>query len=523
MWGVSMCNINVIFKMDDLTGLSENVCRLDELVQKNKLKISWGIIGNSLEVSDDAYFYWIKEKYVSGQYEFWNHGYTHASDPYEFLGQSEKLQLDHIEKTQTLGLQRLGIVFRAFGAPANKIDENTAEALKKVTDIKVWLYGLPEYGIDVFPRYVNMEVPVGVPSLSRLQTDWAKLSEKQKKMVVLQAHPNMWNDGGFQEFEKIVKFLKSERVNFVLPSYFYGRKKAPKIVIVSGFGQSGNSAVRDFLKEFDNVYVKENEDFLIKYAGGLADLRTTFVYNNNWYTCDNAIKEFLKLAFWYNRYENIQKSEFLFKTEAFIANLCEYVFSVEEDPFNWWKYSNLPYKNRVFVAKKLTLAEFNTYCSEYLDSVFSAMTDKEYIVLVNSLANSQIVETINLFSDARVITCARDLRDVYVDFKLNAQGSFVPAASGQNVKIYFEAVYDKYPVSHERVLNIKFEDLVLSYEQVSKEIMNFLGLEPDQHIKTKLYFNPENSKKNIGLYKSYLFDKTVRDLEEFQNVIFYKK
>lgn len=215
--------IKVIFKMDDLEGHSNEVLKLDKIVQSENLKVSWGVVGFSLEKGDSKYFGWVRSKNITGQYEFWNHGYSHSSGPYEFLDQSVVQQKESLQKTQKLGKKKLGIIFRTLGAPANKIDENTAKALDKISEIKNWFYGLPSSKNNLI-RTVNMEFSVGNLDASKLKEAWESDLKPEDKLVVLQGHPNMWNDQNFAEFVKIIKFLKEKEVMFVLPADIFGCK-----------------------------------------------------------------------------------------------------------------------------------------------------------------------------------------------------------------------------------------------------------------------------------------------------------
>lgn len=64
------------------------------------------------------------------------------------------------------------------------------------------------------------------------------------------------------------------------------------------------------------------------------------------------------------------------------------------------------------------------------------------------------------------------------------------------------------------VLRIRYEDIVLKYDDTLNEIYNFLGEEPSVHIDKKLFFNPENSKKNIGLWKKVNRYKEIQVIEK---------
>lgn len=296
-----------------------------------------------------------------------------------------------------------------------------------------------------------------------------------------------------------------------------------KIIIISGFGRSGNSSVRDFLKEFNNVYVAEIEDYLIKYSGGIADLKAILINNFNIYTADAAIKRFLKLVTFYKKYYNTFFNGYLIsETYRFIHNLIYDIYDVGVEPFNWAEISynlKLPFPKKVFLAKKLSENEFDAFVQEYILRLISHTSDKEYVVLVNSVHNPDIHTQLNFFKNAKVITCSRDFRDVYIDFKYNTTETFIPITSKENLLIFFKEAYRNYPITNSNVLNISFEDFVQNYDDVSKKIISFIGLREQDHIYKKSYFDPQKSLKNINIYQNYLNDEIVKYLTKFTSSI----
>ena len=66
---------------------------------------------------------------------------------------------------------------------------------------------------------------------------------------------------------------------------------------------------------------------------------------------------------------------------------------------------------------------------------------------------------------------------------------------------------------------VRFEELVLQYSITVTKVLRFLGIDEDKHIHPKKYFNPEISKKNIGLWKSFAnqdsIDLIYRELRDF--------
>ena len=65
-----------------------------------------------------------------------------------------------------------------------------------------------------------------------------------------------------------------------------------------------------------------------------------------------------------------------------------------------------------------------------------------------------------------------------------------------------------------RVLRLQYENVVLSYNKNVAHILDFLGESVTVHSNKKQYFDPENSKKNIGLWKLIPDQHIIRQIEE---------
>lgn len=220
----------IILKFDDFTELTEPWEAITNHCIKRKIKCSIGIIGKHLEKENQKTFDWIKSLNETGNFEFWNHGYHHQKNEkgLEFYGQSIDDQYSSLEKTQRLGKEKLGITFSTFGAPWNKTDSNTIQALEKIPEIKIWLHGkekckgklcLKHSGI--FCETFNVE--------NRFLLDFDAFKKQYDEMqnqeyLVLQFHPNTWKKktyGQFLNFSKILDYLKSKPdVSFALPNQF---------------------------------------------------------------------------------------------------------------------------------------------------------------------------------------------------------------------------------------------------------------------------------------------------------------
>ena len=218
----------IILKADDLKFESTNTIspgwqKFINYIENMKIKASIGIIGNSLEKGDDKYISLIKSIHNRGNIEFWNHGYNHYTNNdsinpiWEFKNTSYKQQYENMLKTQELAKTKLKITLYTFGVPYNFIDENTLKTIENTDDIKVWLFGNPSSTKLVLRRYCNIEYPTHNP-------DYQKFLERydsSKEYLVLQLHPNSWDDNRFNQFEQIINFLIKQKVTFITPFVYY--------------------------------------------------------------------------------------------------------------------------------------------------------------------------------------------------------------------------------------------------------------------------------------------------------------
>ncbi|NRB54271.1 MAG: DUF2334 domain-containing protein [Saprospiraceae bacterium] len=176
------------------------------------------------------YFDWIKKRAAEG-FEFWNHGYCHCKpivdgeETREFRGTEYTFQLEQLTRTQQLAQDKLGLTLRTFGAPYNATDDRTALALATIPELKVWLYKETTKPTAKFilerNKKVNIEYPVHVPNFQKFKAAYQELTEKS--LLTIQGHPRSWVEDKerFEDFQQIIRFLKSENAQFVTPFDYY--------------------------------------------------------------------------------------------------------------------------------------------------------------------------------------------------------------------------------------------------------------------------------------------------------------
>lgn len=219
----------VILKADDLThgrsgDLPEQWRAFLAYARDAGLHVGIGVIGRSLETGSPQYRTAAREIAADARFEIWNHGYDHLLDQVrpdgtrysEFSGTSLEEQITHLRRTQDLARAVLDVTPRAFGAPGNAIDENTARALAAVPELDIWLYGRPTASKLVLDRRMEIEVPIFEPDYERFVETYLP----DVPVLTLQIHPGAWDSQRLAEFGRIIEFLRSREAAFLTPSEY---------------------------------------------------------------------------------------------------------------------------------------------------------------------------------------------------------------------------------------------------------------------------------------------------------------
>lgn len=219
-----------ILKADDfgdVIGTKEwdNYVNFINLIKQKGIVAGLGLIGKRCVDPSPEFVSYVQDLEASGKFEFWNHGYDHGWDPRdaEFKGKSFEYQFSKMKQTQDVVKQKLKITMRSFGAPGNHSDSITAQVLDSLKEIKVWMYDntpAPS-GILGLPLRTKIEWLVSDerhPDFERFKKEYDPTNE----YLLGQAHPHMWyNKNDLVEFGKIIDFLLSKEVKFILPYDYY--------------------------------------------------------------------------------------------------------------------------------------------------------------------------------------------------------------------------------------------------------------------------------------------------------------
>ena len=230
-----------IIKADDVRGLAPQWDRFIALAREKQVKVSLGVIGNSLEKDPKgAYARWLADLAKAGDVELWHHGWDHAKNDvngvtvFEFNRSGLAHQKAHLQKTQSLLLEKAGVTLTTFGSPNNAMDADTASALNALPALTGVFCNVNEAvctpllrGKVLMPMTLRGEADgTGKPNFEKFKAAYAQ-RPAGLAFAAIQFHPPFFNEQAFAEFSQIIDFLKAEGWTFVLPAD-YLRSQAPK-------------------------------------------------------------------------------------------------------------------------------------------------------------------------------------------------------------------------------------------------------------------------------------------------------
>lgn len=325
-----------------------------------------------------------------------------------------------------------------------------------------------------------------------------------------------------------------------------------KFVDVSGFGNSGKTAITDFLKQYDAVFSFPNyvEFEIFRVPGGLLDLYFSIYESWNLIRSTVRINEFKHLVkrigtvqsaldpisyftasgHGYNQYFNNRFIELSDK-------LIEKIISNKQNTF--WPYENLrvnplmvfynKFKSKFFnslLSSDIYFSDrnqFNEFVRTYMQELFAEaiIPDKHtHVLLNNAFEPFNASLCINMVDDAYAIIVDRDPRDIYAS-QINLNDRFVPDfEKKKNIDrikkqmIGFDDINQfisryklikenvRTDVENNRILRIRYEDFLLDHEKQAEVVRSFIGIPKDSRI-SKTNFNINDSIKNVGLWKKY--------------------
>lgn len=224
----------IIIKADDIRGITQKWDRFFNISKEKGVKVSAGIICNSLSKPKKEYQEWLLKLKDSGQVEFWNHGWDHkrwqdkaGKQIKEFSSSGYQHQKKHFSDSQNAMKRILGTAPTAFGPPYNAIDDDTIKVMNEDEDMKLLFSYRNNSKLKdkvIAPMKLRGENDgTGKPNFEKFKANYMK--KKNLSFSAVQFHPNGFKENHFAEYAKIIDFLIDEGWTFMLPSEYMAMKK----------------------------------------------------------------------------------------------------------------------------------------------------------------------------------------------------------------------------------------------------------------------------------------------------------
>ncbi len=270
-------------------------------------------------------------------------------------------------------------------------------------------------------------------------------------------------------------------------------------IIAASLGINDKRIPERFM-ELSNTFISELSEACIDYEfiGNKAFAEEVYkdIKVKTWFEClpDTNIKH--KIA------------NFLFKSITWILN--GKIIPIAK------KTERIPLKSRR-IKRNIIEEQFLELSKKYINDIFSILTDKNTIFMVNSFHGEQekfVNITHKLFS-------TRDPRDTYCSLQKRLAGTngitHFGTFTDDTIDDYINMYKALHPNCEGKRLIIRFEDFVLNHEKTTQKICDFIEI--DKNKIDRSTYDIEYSKARIGLWESYpnqkVMDKIGTELKDY--------
>lgn len=369
--------------------------------------------------------------------------------------------------------------------------------------------------------------------------------------------------------QKIIDKLRGKKKKIIPPiidfekdmNLDYDNIQYKKIIVTRGFFYSGSSAVLGLLEEYKDTFVYGNHDnFFSKTVKEQANCGSEIAFflkseifnfisafkskKLSLLEKDIIIKRFIKDIYTCYRTKQLSDWDYSpnFYNSAFLEvslKFIEAVVSLNEYDMNILKKYGFPIvmdadvsddihecsfiygkkaRTHMFLKfRDITASLFDEQVSLYFHRLFNLLKYAGDTIVYDQLISIDNLDTVNGYMEdvpIKQICVYREPRDHFMSLFKNDVRGWVPRNAEDFVKWYKERINEKVFRFNPNRLIIKFEDLVLKYDETVKRIEDFVGLKPEDHIAPKSVFDPEISKVNIGAWKEFIDQDFMKKIAE---------
>lgn len=310
-----------------------------------------------------------------------------------------------------------------------------------------------------------------------------------------------------------------------------------RIISCASYYATGSSAITNYLEEFEDCFSLTDYEFRFLYdPDGVSDLEFHLVQNHHRHNSGYALKRYKKFAEqlgnpYFKKYEHFFRGKWKILSDIYVDKLTEFTYK------GYWHQDVLDRGQFFYIRKRCInkllqhtvwrnqkeralneLPREITYCSypdeekflqytrEYTEGLFEAANaeNKRNLIVDQVVPPSNLNRYLRYFNDIKVFVVERDPRDVYLAEKYIYKGRVVPTESVDIFCKWYEYTrrhrkYEKY--NEDKVMFVRFEDLIYHYDSMTKKIDQWLGFDPSMHAHIKERFNPDVSVNNTRLWE----------------------
>jgi len=315
---------------------------------------------------------------------------------------------------------------------------------------------------------------------------------------------------------------------------------------------SGKTAIGHVIRELDGFCVSnfEMEFNLLRIQDGIVDLESSLVDNWSLIRANSAILRYKKLIrkldgsygkfphYLFHYYSDFYNTKFNNRLTSLSNDYINSLVSSQwqcEWPYPMYNMSETEIfirkiKNRLFKDSSSYESEFNLIdSSRFLEQtrkyLYELLTSFDEVTeLTNTIVFNNMFEPFNAAkslryfnNNAKCIIIKRDPRDMFATGDKESS-SFAKISHGNKVE-NFIARYKMQEQNTNKEFNkdilfFQYEDLILDYENSLIKIYDFLGIDSSIHSKKGKYFNPEESKSYVGIFRKHRNQEDIKLIEK---------
>lgn len=323
------------------------------------------------------------------------------------------------------------------------------------------------------------------------------------------------------------------------------------IVSCCGFGSTGSSVVSDYLMECENVQSFDPFEFnLVTMTDGLEDLEShlmgrhtrLFSSADAFYRFEEAVKMYLH---YWSVTTGVPEKIIYDRTTKYLNSISQLDFigdtslkdhsSFIRSKFgvSIIKQRIIPYLERKrFIKKNINFYpldevrvavnpdNFYNESKDYIRDILTLMgcDFSKIVALDQAFSGNDPAKSFPFFDDPYAIVVDRDPRDQYIFTKkfLLSRGRYMPTDDVYDFIKYYRLLRDNQPykIPNDRILLIRFEEMVYDHGNATNKINNFLNI---TNKKQKTIFNPTLSAANTNLITK--FPEFSRDIQIIEKEI----